>query len=134
MTKTKLTIRHPRPEETLPPELVDAYDLLYGTDCDWIWLAEYEDKVVGRILTHNMNGILLILRMNATTDAPKSWAVVTLRYLLREAGDRGMLGFLTMLQDTKPQEVKLMRIVQRNGGVLLPFSGALAFGKLEVRG
>ena len=127
-----LSIRHPYDLGEIPAELIVGFEVM-PLDPQWVWVIEHENRIVALVITHNMNGILLLLRMNATSSAPREWAVVALRQVLTEAKERGLMGFLTLLQDSKPQEVKLMRIAQRNGAVLLPFSGALAFGSLEVK-
>jgi hypothetical protein len=48
-----------------------------------------------------------------------------------EARLRGCVGFLTLLADNQPGEVKMARIIQRlPDAALLPFQGSFGVGKL----
>lgn len=130
-TAAAITIRHPRAGESVPESLLAGCEI-FAKQPEHVWLAEQSGSIIGLLLTAELAGLLLLLRINSVPDSPSNWTVILLRQVLREASARGYMGFLTLLQDTKPQEVKLMRIVQRNGGVLMPFSGAIAFGKVET--
>jgi hypothetical protein len=125
-----LEIRNRYPGEVIPTELMENLGVMQ-IDPEWQWLAEYEGKIVGQILGVNAHGILMLLRITSTKDAPKSWAVLGLRKVLRDARERGLIGYLCFLDDREKQEVKLMGLVQRSGGVLLPAYGCWAAGSTE---
>lgn len=118
--------------EKLPSELMDGMEP-YTIDPEWQWVAEYDGKIVGQILACYAHGVPIIIRITSTKDAPKSWAVVALRQMLKDCRARGCVAFMTMLEDSKPQEVKLMRIVQKLGGYVKPFYGAIVAGSTDLK-
>ena len=123
----ELTIRHPDFLEQLPEEMNAGLEY-YTIDREWQWVAEYEGHIVGQVLAAPMHGVLMLLRITATPDAPSFWAVVALRKVLREANRRGLTGYTCFLDDRQPQEVKLMRIVEQHGGGFIPACGVWAAG------
>lgn len=128
MTGT-ITIRHPYKGEILP-EMNSGFEML-SPDPDWQWLAEHEGKVVGQLIGVNAHGLFLMLRMVVLDSAPNITTRMLLHAALEESHDKGCLGYTTFLTDGAPQEVKLMRIVLRSGGYLMPNSGAWAVGRME---
>lgn len=116
----------------LPEELLDGLES-YTIDHEWQWVVERDGRIVAQVLACYAHGITILLRISATKDAPKSWAVVALRQVLRDCRERGCIGFLTMLEDDKKQEVKLMRIVQKIGGYVRPFYGAIVAGTTDLK-
>lgn len=132
MITDNLVVRLPTVFDSLPQELMDGLEA-YRIDPDWQWVVEHDGKIVAQILACYAHGITILLRMSATKDAPKSWAVVALRQLLRDCRERGCIGFMTMLEDDKKQEVKLMRIVQKLGGYIRPFYGAVVAGTTDLK-
>jgi adenosylmethionine-8-amino-7-oxononanoate aminotransferase len=57
--------------------------------------------------------------------------MLALRQVLADARARGLFGYVVLLEDQKRQEAKLMRICQKAGGMLRPFSGVVAFGSTD---
>lgn len=124
---SSIIVRHPGILEVLPHELVG--DLSgFTIDRHWQWVAEYSGEIVGQILCAPIHGVLQFIRIIGTSTAPRIWAVVALRQVLAEASQRGLKGYMCFLDDSHPQEVKLMRIVERHGGTLIPACGAWAAG------
>jgi hypothetical protein len=47
------------------------------------------------------------------------------------AAERGCVGFLTLLSNDRPEEVKMARIIAAlPGAAVLPFSGSMGVGRL----
>lgn len=128
----QIEVRPRYPGEDIPAELMVGIEPFHIVE-SWQWVVEYEDKIVAQILTAPAHGLLILLRMMSVPDAPASWLVLALRRILADAKERGLFGYVVLLQDSRPREAKLMRIVQKNGGMLIPFSGALAFGSTETK-
>lgn len=118
--------------EEIPAELMVGIEPFHIVE-DWQWVILHEDRIVAQILTAPAHGLLLFLRMMSLPEVPPLWLVLALRRIMADAKARGLFGYLTLLQDSKPKEVKMMRLVQRAGGMLLPFSGVLAFGSTEIK-
>lgn len=125
-----LQIRNRYSGEVIPEELMSQLEAM-TVDPEWQWIAEYDGKIVGQILAVNAHGMLLVLRITATKEAPKYWTVIGLRKVLRDARERGCIGYLCFLDDRQPQEVKMMRMIQKQGGVLLPVCGVWAAGSTD---
>lgn len=126
----EIEVRHPYVGE-VPVELVAGFETL-KIDTEWQWVVVCDGKVVAQMLCAPMHGIMAILRLTAFKDAPHNWTLRLFRQALTEARGEGMIGYATFLSDANPQEVKLMKIIQRSGGMLLPQSGAWGFGSSEV--
>lgn len=132
MAETRqIEVRHPYVGE-VPPELIVGFEA-FKIDPEWQWVLAVDDKIVAQMLCADMHGMLCILRLTAFEDAPVSWLVRFLRGVLAEAHRREMIGYVTFLSDANPQERKLMRIVQRSGGMLMAATGAWGFGSTEVK-
>ena len=126
-----VTVRNRTKYDHVPDELVDGIELFPGLDYEWQWVVEYDGDIVAQILAAPMHGLLLILRITATSKAPKSWAVLAFRRVLSDALARGLGAYVTLLEDRKANEVRLARMAVKAGGVLLPFSGSIVIGKTE---
>lgn len=126
-----IEVRHPYVNE-VPADLLRGFEM-FRIDPEWQWVLAVNGHVKAQMLCANTHGVLLIFRLTAFPDAPHGWMPRFLRHVLAEARAAGCIGFLTFLSDKNPIEVKLMRIVQRAGGLVLPQSGALAAGSTEVR-
>lgn len=128
----EITVRHPYVAE-VPEELMAGFEAL-KIDAEWQWVMTVDGKVVAQMLCAPMHGLLAIMRLTAFPDAPAAWLVRFMREVLAEVRrEQGMIGYITFLSDMNSQERKLMKIVQHSGGMLLPSSGAWAFGSTEVR-
>lgn len=128
---SNVEVRHPYLNE-VPEELLRGFEA-FKIDAEWQWVLVADGKVKAQMLCMNAHGILFILRLTALPDAPGGWAMILFRRVFREAKERGILGYATFLTDANSQERRLMTIVQRAGGCLLPASGAWAFGSVEVK-
>jgi hypothetical protein len=128
---THIEVRHAYVGE-VPSELIVGFEAL-RIDPEWQWVLVVNGKVMAQMLCANMHGLLAILRLTALPGAPSAWAVTLFRRAMAEARKSGAIGYVTFLSDARAQERKLMRIVQRSGGMLLPATGAWAFGSTEIR-
>jgi len=128
---TQLEVRHPEADE-VPAALMQGFEA-WKIDRDWQWILVSDGKVMAQLLTSNMHGMLYMMRLTALPEAPYGWALRLLRQAIRDARSRGLLGYIVLLQDSTPEQLCLMRIVQRHQGYLEPITGVLACGRLEVR-
>lgn len=128
---TQIEVRHPYVGE-VPPALMVGFEA-FTIDREWQWVAVHEGQVKAQLLAVNAHGLLLMLRLTALPDAPRGWAVRLFREVMKDARALGCIGFTTFLSDQNPQEVKLMKIVQRLGGYFEPQSGAWVAGSTEIK-
>lgn len=120
------TVRNLRRKEGIPACFVGTGFEPAVIQPEWVWLAEYRGKPVAILFAANAHGLLLLLRILATPDAPVNWPMIIFRQVFAEAKARGCIGYYTFLDDSQPAEVKFMRLVIRTNGGLLPASGAWA--------
>ena len=125
------TIRHPYAGE-VPEALMIGFES-FKIDPEWQWILIVGGEVKAQLLGVNAHGVLIILRLAALPNTPHGWAVRMFREVMRECKKNGLIGFTSFLDDRQPAERKLMRIVQRLGGYLLPATGAWAAGSTEIR-
>jgi hypothetical protein len=124
----ELQVRHPYVGE-VPAELLVGFEARM-IDPEWQWVLVHEGKVVVQMLCAPAHGMLMILRLTALPEAPHGWGVRFFRYVLKEAQERGLIGYETFLSDENEAEQRLMTIIQRAGGWLIPSSGVWACGSV----
>jgi hypothetical protein len=108
---------------------------------EWVWVVEPADQSVpsppfALVVTSFCHGWLVLWRVLALPalppQIPLSWFMEALPQVFAEASQRGCVGFMTLLADNRPAEVKLARIVQRMAGAaILPFQGSIGAGLLH---
>lgn len=125
----EMIVRHPAYDE-VPQELMKGFEAMQ-IEREWQWVLECEGKIVAQMLCAPAHGLLMVVRLTALPSAPKGWGVGFFRRVLKDAQERGLLGYATFLSDDRKEERRLMSIIQRAGGWLLPASGAWAFGSVE---
>jgi hypothetical protein len=128
---TEQTIRHPYVNE-VPADLMRGLEA-FRIDPEWQWVLIVDGHVKAQMLCANAHGILLILRLTSFPDAPHGWLIGMLRHIGAEARQAGCIGFISFLSDQNPAEVKLMRVVQRMSGFVLPITGAMVAGSTEMK-
>ncbi len=112
---------------------------------EWIWVVEPPNPLgpfsssppapFALIVTSFAHGWLVLWRVLAVSPLPSSislnWFLEALPQVFAEARARGCVSFFTLLSDSKPEEVKMARIVQRlAGAAILPFQGSIGAGLL----
>lgn len=127
---------------TLPPALLDTGMPFLVPE--WVWVIEPVSPLgpfapaappFALIVASFSHGWLVLWRILAISPLPAAiplnWFMEALPQVFVEARARGCVGFLTLLSDDRPAEVKMARIVQRlaHGGIL-PFRGSIGAGML----
>ena len=111
---------------------------------EWAWVVEPVSLLgpfapvsppFALIVAAQAHSWLLLFRIMAISplpsNAPLNWVMEALPQVFSAARARGCVGFLTMLADNRPEEVKLARIVARMAkGAIMPFQGSMAAGLL----
>lgn len=114
--RNRITVRTARHGETFPATWELGFDALGAIDPAWLWIAERAGKPLGAILASEAHGTAIIWRVVA--PGPDS-AAVTRRLLhafLRDLRDRGLRGYIAMLNRQIPTQDALARIIERAGG------------------
>ena len=126
----------------LPPDLQN-HGMPYLVP-EWAWVVEPVSPLgpfgpparpFALIVASFSHGWLVLWRILAISPLPSgiplNWIMEALPRVFADARPRGCVGFMTMLSDNKPAEVKMARIVQRLWyGKLEPFQGSIAAGML----
>lgn len=128
MPAAALKVRNLRPGEGIPRGIKNTGFEDLTLNPRWVWIVEHKGRPVVILITINAHGLLILLRIGAIPEAPLHWPLVLFPQVFAEAKARGCKGYYTFLDDRQPTEVKLMRIVLRTEGALLPAYGAWAVG------
>jgi hypothetical protein len=113
-------------------------------DPQWTWVVEPYSPLgpfapaapFALIAASFAGGWIVLWRVLALSPLPHgiplNWMLEALPQVFAEARLRGCVGFLTLLADNKPAEVKMARIIASlPGATLLPFQGSMGVGRLE---
>ena len=130
-------------QETLPPALLDTGMPFLVPE--WVWVVEpvsilgpfdpVQPQPFALIVTSFSHGWLVLWRVLALSPLPPAiplnWFLEAIPQVFAAARQRGCVGFLTLLADNRPEEVKMARIIQRlDGAKILPFQGSMGVGTL----
>src|ERR1700691_2852345 len=127
----QIEVRHPYVGE-VPQELLVGFEA-FKIDPEWQCVLVADGKVVAQALGANTHGVLTIMRISCLPEAPTAWALVLMRQVLKDCRELGLIGFMTFLADNRKAERRLMTIISRTGGYLVPSAGVWAAGRLETR-
>ena len=130
----------------LPPALLD-HGMPYLVE-PWVWVVEDADAPPAAssapapaappfalIVTSFAHGWLVLHRVLAISPLPPAipltWFLAARSQVFAEARLRGCVGFLSLLDDTRPEEAQLIRIAIRlAGGQVMPEKLSLCAGPL----
>ena len=127
--------------DTLPAALRD-HGMLFLIP-EWVWVVEPSSPLgpfapstpFAIIVGAQAHSWLLLCRVLAVSPLPPAaslnWFLEALPQVFAEARQRGCVGFVTLLDDNRPEEVKMARIIMRlaKGGIV-PFHGSVGAGML----
>lgn len=82
---------------------------------DWIWVAKVGWKPVALLIAAPTQGLVTLMRIYATKEAPKSVFVGLLRKCLVDVRGRGYTQFLVSLELERKAEAKLASILRKAG-------------------
>ena len=115
---------------------------------EWAWVVELtasDDPIAiltkppsapfAIVIASFAHGWLVLWRIIALSPLPSgiplNWFLEALPQVFAAARARGCVGFLTLLADDRPEEVKMARIILRMAkGRILPFRGSMGVGLL----
>lgn len=111
---------------------------------EWTWVIETVSPLrpfvpsipFAIIVASQAHSWLVLWRVLALSPLPPgmplTWFLEALPQVFAAARQRGCVGFLTLLSDDRPAEVKMARIITRlaKGGIV-PFQGSLGAGMLN---
>jgi len=132
---------------TLPPALLDHG--MPFLDPQWVWLVEPPNPLgpfapvapppFALVVASFAHGWLVLWRVLALSPLPSAiplnWFLEAIPQVFAAARQRGCVGFLTLLADNRPEEVKMARIIQRlDGAKILPFQGSMGVGVIAQAG
>jgi hypothetical protein len=128
-------------QATLSSELCDT-GMAYLIP-EWVWVVEPASLLgpfapsapFAVIVASQAHSWLVLWRVLAISPLPSAvplnWFLEALPQVFAEARLRGCIGFLTLLADNRPEEVKMARIIARMAqGAIKPFQGSLGAGLL----
>ena len=104
---------------------------------DWAWVVESDDYPApfAIIVAAFCHGWLLLYRLLAISPLPPgvplTWFMEAHPQVFETARRRGCVGFLTLLDDSRPEEAQMARIaVKLAGGTVLPGKWSMCAGPI----
>ena len=132
----------PGEQQTLPAALLDTGMPFLVPE--WVWVVEPVSPLgpfapapppFALVVSSFAHGWLVLWRVLALSPLPPgiplNWFLEAIPQVFAAARQRGCVGFLTLLADNRPEEVKMARIITRlvHGGIM-PFQGSIGAGML----
>jgi hypothetical protein len=122
------SVRHLVFLETLPVELRSGFEAV-KLDPEWVWVYEHEG-IKAVLICVPCHGVVHLLRISSTPDAPKTAVLTLLREARKECRERGFMGIIVFLESSTDTDMKLARIAQKFGLKGIPRIGFWCGGKL----
>jgi hypothetical protein len=105
-----------RPGETIPENLEAGFELLVQLDCDWIWVLESDRKIKGVLLACPCHGAAFVWRIAVEPDVDNVGVVRLLRRFLSDLKQRGVKGYLTIVDAQVATQKRLAGVIRKAGG------------------
>lgn len=101
-------------------------------DRSWVWVAHREGHKPEAVLVGApAHGLVILLRIWKQPGAPSTLVRRLLQQTAQDCIQRGLKGWMCMLDGSRKEELKLAKLSLRFGAQHQPHVGLLAFGKLE---
>ena len=106
-------------------------------DPDWVWVCDSPDGVPEAVLVASpVHGAAFLWRLASLETADKFSIPRLLRRALCDMHNRGIAGYICLLDPDRPAENQLMSIIAKAGGIQfgkgLIFAGATNFEQLRL--
>lgn len=129
----EVTTRTLRFDESLPDSLsADLVGVI--VDPQWCWVVDVMGVgKVAALLVAPAHGLAIFIRLCVLPEAPR-WVLGRLfRKVLDDLSERGYHGYAALLDPSRSEELKLLRIVARAGGSVHG-SGVVVAGMCDYKG
>jgi hypothetical protein len=119
--------------KAIPDALKDgeAWPIL-DLDPEWAWVAYEEDRIVGLLIAAPCHGMVFLWRIKMLPSAKPTALLHLLRRFIRDIRARGCLGYIAMLDMTRPLEQALARIAFRAQGRFVPGAVSVICGSVST--
>jgi hypothetical protein len=106
---------------------------LLDIDPDWMWVAYDDDEnIVGFLIACNCHGLAMIWRLRMLKSAPPTSLLKLLRRFIKDVRRRGCVGYMAMLDLTRPEEQALARIAFRAKALYAPGCVSVIAGTINT--
>lgn len=130
-----MRVRNVTAEEARDPHLLPQtlwnHGYLYF-DREWAWVEEDDNGVpVLLVLGSFCHGVCVFWRVLAAPGAAITHFLVAFPQILQTIRSRGCFAYSAIFNDSSVYERKLRRIMERKGGISLPFQGTFTVAPTE---
>ena len=105
---------------------------LLDIDPDWVWVVHEEERIVGMLIAAPCHGIVMIWRIKMAKSASPTSLLRLFRTFIKDIRRRRCLGYMAMVDVTRPEEQALMRIAFRAKGLLMPSAYSMICGSVAT--
>lgn len=123
-------VRTLKPGEPFPQHLDTGFEQMPVMN-DFIWVAEKNGKIVGILMAAPCHGIVFLVRLRTTKDAPAMTVALLFRRCVRDWKARGFKGYFTYVDPSRELERRFIPICRKLGGLQLVSPQVGLVGNLE---
>ncbi len=127
------SIRHLYPDEPIP-QFGHDFPSSPLQQPEWVWIAEKLDQPIAILITSPMQGVVMLLRIYVTNNAPKSTLLSLFRKSLADMQSRGYTQYAVFLDRDQAQCKKLLKIATKAGAKVIEGNHVLVAGPIDIKG
>jgi hypothetical protein len=105
-----------RKGETIPASLEAGFEQLGKLDPDWIWVVQSGREIKGVLLACPCHGAAFVWRIAIAPDLDNVAVLRLLRRFLSDLKQRGVKGYLTIVDPKVATQTRLMELIRKGGG------------------
>jgi hypothetical protein len=105
-----------RSDESIPAGLEAGFEQLGRLDREWVWCLESDGEIKGVLLACACHGTAFIWRLSLDPSLGNVAVIRLLRRFLTDIRKRGCVGYLTIVDTSKPVQKRLQAIMESAGG------------------
>jgi hypothetical protein len=105
-----------REGETIPATLEAGFELLGHLDRDWIWVLESDRQIKGVLLACPCHGAAFVWRIAIAPELDNVAVLRLLRRFLSDLKQRGVKGYLTIVDAQVATQKRLAGVIEKAGG------------------
>ena len=105
-----------RADESIPAGLEAGFEQLGRLDREWCWVLISDEEIKGVLLACPCHGTAFVWRLSLDPSLGNVSVIRLLRRFLSDIRKRGCVGYLTIVDTSKPVQKRLQAIMESAGG------------------
>ena len=110
-------VRFLRVNEEIPAGLDTGFEQLGHLDRHWVWVLDVNHKIEGVLLAAPCHGVAFVWRLCVLPNSSTTDVLRLLRGFLASCRERGLVGYMTLMDLAQPTQERLRGLIERAGGI-----------------